>query len=204
VDSSTVPSDAIGILSKTDTDQWVAYAYPYGEGIVIYSSIPLNHYLGGSGSAAFRDIYAPNIIAYAGEFLSVDTDGDGVPDYDEVILGLDFADPDTDGDGLNDGFEIKYEFDPLVPGEESLDVDSDGLTNLQEQQAGSNPHVVDTDGDGLPDADEVNLYHSDPTMQDGDRDGLSDVQEIGYGTDPLSRGTAWTIIGKSSTRIRIR
>lgn len=33
---------------------------------------------------------------------SVDTDGDGIPDASEVLLGTDPMNPDTDGDGLND------------------------------------------------------------------------------------------------------
>ncbi len=32
----------------------------------------------------------------------VDTDGDGIPDKAEVVLGTDPENPDTDGDGLND------------------------------------------------------------------------------------------------------
>src|SRR5207249_212674 len=40
--------------------------YGFGSGMVIYSSIPLDYYLQGSGSIpAFADIYAPNVIAYA-------------------------------------------------------------------------------------------------------------------------------------------
>jgi len=33
---------------------------------------------------------------------NVDTDGDGIPDQAEVVLGTDPEDPDTDGDGIND------------------------------------------------------------------------------------------------------
>ena len=60
----TTPAGSVGILSKPDPNQWVTYSYPFGEGTVIYSSIPLDYYLDGTGSAAFRDIYAPNIVAY--------------------------------------------------------------------------------------------------------------------------------------------
>ena len=40
-----------------------------------------------------------NVRVRAGQEL-VDSDGDGVPDVDELALGLDPANPDTDGDGL--------------------------------------------------------------------------------------------------------
>ena len=43
--------------------------YPYGEGRVIYSTIPLDHYLGGSGSNPprenFNTVYLPNVIGWA-------------------------------------------------------------------------------------------------------------------------------------------
>ena len=34
---------------------------------------------------------------------SLDTDGDGVPDWEEILLGLDPLKQDTDGDGVSDG-----------------------------------------------------------------------------------------------------
>ncbi|RZA20178.1 MAG: hypothetical protein EOP93_06660 [Lysobacteraceae bacterium] len=43
--------------------------YPYGEGRVIYSTIPLDHYLGGNGTNPPRDnfnmVYLPNVIGWA-------------------------------------------------------------------------------------------------------------------------------------------
>jgi hypothetical protein len=188
-DASTVPSGAVGLLSNVNVNHWVAFAYPYGSGNVIYSSIPLAYYLNGSSSAAFRDIYAPNILAYASTLLKVDTDLDGLDDYDEVIIGTDYQNPDSDGDGLLDGFEVSYGFDPLIAGEQSLDPDTDGLTNIEEQQYGTDPFAGDTDGDGLSDSDEVNTYQSDPVSADGDADGISDADEISFGTDALSSDT---------------
>jgi len=44
----------------------------------------------------------------------VDTDGDGLTDYDEEnIHSTDPDDPDTDGDGMNDGDEVDAGRDPL-------------------------------------------------------------------------------------------
>jgi hypothetical protein len=43
--------------------------YPHGDGLVIYSTIPLDYYLGGSGSNPPRDnfnnVYLPNVIGWA-------------------------------------------------------------------------------------------------------------------------------------------
>jgi hypothetical protein len=42
-----------------------------------------------------------------------DTDGDGLPDAEEVALGCDPKNPDTDGDGRSDGDEVRfYRSDP--------------------------------------------------------------------------------------------
>jgi len=68
----------------------------------------------------------------------VDTDGDGIDDETEAMLGTDPMDPDSDDDGLTDGEEVELGTDPLDP---------------------------DTDGDGVPDGEEVFLG-TDPTVPD--------------------------------------
>ena len=45
----------------------------------------------------------------------LDTDGDGVPDEDEIRQGTNPFDPDTDHDGYPDGLEIALGSDPLDP-----------------------------------------------------------------------------------------
>ncbi len=58
----------------------------------------------------------------------IDTDGDGLTDEEEVVLGTDPLEADTDGDGLFDGEETAtYQTDPLNP-------DSDGDTFLDGQE----------------------------------------------------------------------
>ena len=54
------------ILSTGDPEHVVTLSYAFGEGSVIYSTIPLDFYLAGSGSVpAFADVYAPNVVNYA-------------------------------------------------------------------------------------------------------------------------------------------
>lgn len=89
-----------------------------------------------------------------------DTDGDGVPDSQEVNLQThslydrdndrrpDILDVDDDGDGIPTIFEG------------TDDVDKDGLANYLDP---------DSDGDGVLDGDEVRLTH-----QDADRDRVDD------------------------------
>ncbi|MDZ5662272.1 Ig-like domain-containing protein [Nocardioides sp. S-58] len=100
-----------------------------------------------------------------------DSDGDGVPNNEEVANGSDPNNPDSDGDGLTDGDEVNVH--------------------------GTNPTVKDTDADGLTDGQEVTgvtirerfevcgtkartsiTVKPDPLRKDTDKDGLSDGKEV--------------------------
>lgn len=66
----------------------------------------------------------------------VDSDGDGLSDQEEAVLGTNPHDPDTDHDGLNDYEEVKiYHTDPKNP-----DTDGDGFLDGQEVKAGFDPN----------------------------------------------------------------
>ncbi len=129
--------------------------------------------------------------------MTTDTDGDGLPDYRELIIGTDITKVDTDGDGLPDGYEFyTLGTDPTLSDSDdngindgNEDADSDGLTNLQEYQLGTDPFIEDTDGDGLSDYDEVYVYLTDPLSADTDGDTLSDFDDIALGFSPLLQDT---------------
>jgi len=88
-----------------------------------------------------------------------DTDGDGLVDTQEAVLGTDAANPDTDGDGLRDGDEV------LI--------------------YNTNPRSRDSDNDILLDFEEINTNKTNPNNPDTDGDGISDGLEVAQGTDPL-------------------
>jgi hypothetical protein len=69
---------------------------------------------------------------------SLDSDGDGILDGDELRPGSNPYLADTDGNGLPDGWEYKY-FGVPTGSDPNADPDGDGLSNLQEYLAGSNP-----------------------------------------------------------------
>ncbi len=139
---------------------------------------------------------AGNFSQYSGEsaeavdWATLDDDGDGLTNGQEVQLGTDPENADTDGDGIKDGAEVNGSFK--------------GCAN------GTNPRKADTDGDGLKDGAEVkgydikqlnrkwttvngkkqitvrNIGHvlTSPCKADTDGDGLTDAQELkGFAID---------------------
>jgi hypothetical protein len=144
-------------------------------------------YLDGLKAGSWNDMYLTTGIAFTYSFPTPDGDRDfdGLSDYEEMyIYGTDPDNPDTDGDGLLDGEEVLLGTSPLHP-----DTDGDGLSDYDEvRRYGTDPLRRDTDGDGLSDLEEIMLGTS-PTRADTDGDGLPDGVEIARGTDPLNRDT---------------
>jgi hypothetical protein len=136
--------------------------------------------------------------------VKTDSDGDGLTDSEEQLLGTDPHNPDTDGDGIPDGQEVNtYHTDPT-----KADTDGDGLKDGAEIHGPSttypscttNPLKKDTDGEGLSDGAEVNgvyvkqkVYRgigntkvyvnigkvkTNPCKKDTDGDGLTDKREV--------------------------
>jgi hypothetical protein len=139
-------------------------------------------------SAELELVYAAGISREAAEnafLLSVDSDGDGIPDGIERRLGLDPLDgadaaQDFDGDGLSNLEE--YRFGSAIF---AADSDGDGLLDGDESEAGSNPLVADSDADGLEDGEEP-LFETAIVDADTDGDGFGDGLEFRFGGDPSS------------------
>ena len=105
-------------------DQWVRNAsvtYAPGASNVVFeiqmSQLPTN---GVSGSCFARAVTQDDsdgdgltdaferLVSGTDPFLP-DTDGDGIPDGDELVAGSDPTSADSDGDGLSDGLELGHE-----------------------------------------------------------------------------------------------
>ncbi|TFW26273.1 hypothetical protein E4L96_04530 [Massilia arenosa] len=96
---------------------------------------------------------------------------------------------DSDGDGIPDEEELRLGMNPNNPADGQLDVDHDGLTAAEEFAAGSDPRNPDSDGDGLSDGAEVKCGRSactSPLLADTDGDGVRDKLELQTGSDPLN------------------
>ncbi len=60
----------------------------------------------------------------AGSPLTTDTDGDGLSNFEEMLLGTNPISWDTDGDGMNDGWEAMWGLDPLDPKDGEIKYDA--------------------------------------------------------------------------------
>ncbi len=73
---SSLPGNSLSILSRTNPAEIVDFTYEFGSGNVYYSTIPLDFYLSRLDGTPFRDIYAPNVVAYSASLA--DTSGPAV------------------------------------------------------------------------------------------------------------------------------
>jgi YD repeat-containing protein len=149
-----------------------------------------------------RDTLSSGNQCVYGTSMTVDTDGDGLPDCEEYINGFDWLATDNgaddlDADGLSniEEFELGTAYRIHGAAYKRSDTDGDGLSDYDESTAGSNPFIEgdDEDFDSLPDAFEV-ANGLDPqdardAAYDSDGDGFVNWLEYGKGTnlfDPLS------------------
>ena len=147
------------------------------------------------------------------DYWDLDTDNDGLTDYDEFHnITTDHLDGDTDDDGLPDGLEYNQYAslgaNPLIHDEDS---DSDGWYWFQDcadddfDRAPFKPEILDgkdndcddvvdedffdmdSDNDGLTDYEEFNNYSTNPELPDSDSDGMTDGHEVTIsGSDPTT------------------
>lgn len=129
-------------------------------------------------------VYVGKVSDSRGGFGQIDSDGDGLSDYDEFVSGTNPVQTDSDGDGIPDGWEERNGTDPLNPDDSLTSVVGDRLNNYQKFTLGVNPKTTDTDGDGVSDFDEVYIYGTDPLKPDSVS---SDSKGIHYSYDKNDR-----------------
>ena len=133
-----------------------------------------------AGDVAGNKLVTPFTSSFRIYNAGLDTDGDGVPDEYEPLLGLNPTKADTNNNGVPDGLE---------------DYDNDGLKNAAEFYMHTDPRIADTNGNGISDGNEDEdmdglkdqaefLAGTDPFNIDTDGDGLDDASEVADGTDP--------------------
>jgi hypothetical protein len=124
--------------------------------------------------------------ATAASFVQpLDSDGDGLPDAEELLLGALPLDRDSDDDGIDDGNEWNFAVDTDRDGAANVvdpDSDGDGLPDgLERGAALSGLATFRLRGNFLPDTDTTSTTSPLRADSDGDgqRDGLEDVNRNG-------------------------
>lgn len=110
----------------------------------------------GTTTDSLMPVKVPGFSLVTADWLLNDQDGDGVPTWRELELGLDPLNPDTNGDGVRDGAAVASGISPS-----SADTDGDGVPNTVEIAQGTDPLNPDTDGDGVNDLNDA--FPLDPT-----------------------------------------
>ncbi|MEZ4281640.1 MAG: FG-GAP-like repeat-containing protein [Myxococcota bacterium] len=125
-------------------------------------------------STVVEDVVVDQVHALTPASGNVDTDGDGLTDAAELVLGTDPNLADSDGDGVGDGAEVGNPASPTNTDGDALidaldpDDDDDGIPTLAEDSNGNgNPLDDDTNNDGIPDY----------LATDSDGDGVGDATD---------------------------
>ncbi|SEC17387.1 gliding motility-associated C-terminal domain-containing protein [Tenacibaculum sp. MAR_2009_124] len=162
LDHLDLDSDGDGILDLVESGQDASVVDTNGDGVLDSTTDADND---GILDTADND---DNDINAGGSTTPTDSDGDGMPD---------FQDTDSDNDGVSDLIEgggdpsLDTDNDGVI--DDQTDTDGDGLADsVDPDNGGTSSTGPDTDGDGLPDYQDL----------DSDGDGINDVDEAG-GTD---------------------
>jgi parallel beta-helix repeat protein len=163
---------------------YIIYRSNNSSKIIFYKKIGLN--------SNFNDTNVTNNITYHYRISALNKFGEGALSM-EVSATPRPPNPnkkikiiiDTDNDGIPDFWELMYGLNITNPTDAAQDQDNDNLTNLQEFQYNTNPKSNDTDNDNLTDWEEIFKYNTNATNQDSDGDGYTDDIEINSNTDPL-------------------
>jgi peptidoglycan hydrolase-like protein with peptidoglycan-binding domain len=143
-----------------------------------------------------KDVYGNEASTTMKVMRFIDSDGDGLSNFDERAWGTNYLMADTDGDGLSDSKEVRETLtSPL-----KKDSDGDGLSDYDEVVtlgwktsplnsstigSGINDSELDLDGDGISNKDEITKYFTNPTSPDSDGDGLPDgIEVFEYNSNP--------------------
>lgn len=109
--------------------------------------------------------------------LDLDSDGDGLFDYEERQLDPSMADPSNARTNNVCLDSITYSMGCITSGcDPDIDMDGDGLNECEERTLGTSDMDFDFDGDGIPDGLEV-IYGYNPTSSDKNINTSSDGVE---------------------------
>lgn len=169
-----------GVVFDTNSSVAAEVPAPVLDATDNYFSDPSDAFVDNSPAVGGGDFVGDGAGESLASFPVLDSDGDGVSDSAETVLGTNPTNADTDGDGIPDGVEQRIGSNPnsnTDPADTS-DTDSDNVINSEETLRGLNPADADTDNDGIRDDYEILVGTSasdasqTPSFGDANEDGV--------------------------------
>lgn len=146
-------------------------------------------------SYKLKSLYVVNLNAFVDRYggIIADSDGDGIPDNEELLDGTDPTDPrtpdPTDGNRYcMDSIKKKYGCKKAAC-ISTFDSDGDGLNECEEGTAGTDPRKKDTDKDTIIDYFEITRGLSplvDDRTNDINSDGVTNATSFAAGVHPMA------------------
>lgn len=177
--------------------------------LATYSGSPVQVDVSASGTSyrisnpAIATITAQGLItAVRSGTVMVQAINEGTQGIAQLRVAL--AGADSDGDTIPDADELRLGMDPGNPADAMLDRDHDGMNAREEFLAGTDPLSPDSDGDGASDGAEAQCARSrcsSPLMSDTDGDGIADGTEIATGSDPADAASYKLAAALASLRV---
>ena len=147
-------------LAVLNTNEWLCHIVDEDMAIPESTYEVVFDYQSATGSQEIADGVSAFGSVTNSEDLELDTDGDGIPDFEDAFpnnpeesLDTDLdgignnEDLDDDNDGLPDMYEAANGFDSLEPSDAVGDADGDLISNLVEFQLGTDPNDPTDGGD---------------------------------------------------------
>ena len=156
--SATGLPDAATLDEATGELSWLTSAQDVGE-VVVAAEVS-------DGVESDSRSFTVRVVAN-----TTDSDGDGLTDAEEDVLGTDPNDPDSDGDSIGDASEVGGDI------ENPLDTDGDGTIDALDD---------DSDEDGVSDKDEAGDDDLETEPVDSDGDGEPDFLDLDSDGDAVA------------------
>ena len=121
----TIPGKQYTLLYSPDLIEWLA--------------VPNETFIGSGSIKGYGVELTDDKLFWRVKIDDVDSDGDGLTDAEEYILGTDPTLADSDEDGMPDAWEVKWGLNPLDPADAAADADGDHVSNLREYELGTVP-----------------------------------------------------------------
>jgi hypothetical protein len=116
------------------------YSLLYSADLIEWLAVPNETFIGSGSVVEYGiELSTDDKLFWRVKIEDVDSDGDGLTNAEEYVLGTDPTLADSDEDGMPDAWEVKWGLNPLDPADAVADADGDHVSNLREYELGTVP-----------------------------------------------------------------